>query len=386
MKQYLELIKTVKELGTLKPAAREGQIGTLSYFGYQFRHKLSDGFPLLTTKKVSFKNIVVELLWFLKGDTNIKFLDEYNVRKLWHEDAYRYYVSIAKANTGVDANGIYRKNDDGSLSMFSFEEFCDVIKNTERIELPVYGNYILGDCGFQYGKVWRDWDGYEIQWSGASGDVDAFRVNIDQIVKVLTSLIKTPESRRHIVTAVDPANDEDLALYWCHALFQFNCRPLTESQRLEVLTERLKNNPRFFEDEYPEWTISDALEGLKIPKYYLDCQLYQRSADLMLGVPYNIASYALIIELFAKWTNMIPGDFIHTFGDAHIYENHIFAINEQLTREPLPLPKVNLPLISPIEDLNSISKLISNLEVSDFVLETYTHHEKIEAKLSTGLK
>ena len=318
MKQYLELLKEIKQKGTYKPAARENMPGTQSLFGHQFRHNLQDGFPLLTTKKMYWKGVVIELLWFLRGDTNIKYLVDNGIN-IWNEDAYQYYCKIAKANGETDQNVILQPvsnklstrtvvnpKDVDAYSMFTFEEFVNYIKISSADNLPIWNNYKLGDCGFQYGKVWRDWQ----------TDITV-ESNVDQVKLVLDSLIKSPESRRHIITAIDPAHDKNLALYWCHCMFQFNCRPLTIIERsyYAVNNALMHRNEIMFDSDETGDTLEKQLDDNNIPKYYLDCQLYQRSADVFLGVPFNIASYALLTHIFSKICNMIPGEFIHTFGD-----------------------------------------------------------------------
>lgn len=324
MQQYHELLNAILEKGTYKAPARSNMPGTTSLFGYQFRHDLSK-FPLLTTKKMYWKGVVIELLWFLKGDTNVKFLIDNGVN-IWNQDAYNFYVKKHK-----ECYGAYT-----SPSILKFDEFEDLIKYADpKIFVEWFESdpeYRLGDCGFQYGKVWRNWQ------------------NVDQIKNVIQSLRKNPESRRHIVTATDPAHDTDLALYWCHSMFQFNCRPITDQPN----------------------------------KYYLDCQLYQRSADVFLGVPFNIASYALLTTLIAKLTNMIPGEFIHTFGDVHIYDNHKEAVATQLTRDcnMYELPTVKIANL----DLNKdIDQILQELKYEDFELLNYQSYPAIKAELSTGL-
>lgn len=418
MKQYKDLIATIKEKGTYKPAAREGMPGTQSYFGYQFRHELKEGFPLLTTKKMFWKGVVVELLWFLRGDTNIKFLDENGVTKMWHQDAYNYYVKIASGNTGSEANNIYKKNEDGTFGMYTFEEFCNVIKNTTKENLMNmrYYSYTLGDCGYQYGKVWRNWETIDY-WMNGSRPMPMHTIT-DQIKNVIETLQKSPEGRRHVVTAWDPAHDKNLALTWCHALFQFNCRPIHWEERAKMGVERgvLTTEPYSKYKEGDERTVyrmiddfrktidkdekhklSIYLDHFNVPKYYLDCQLYQRSADTVLGVPFNIASYALIIHLFAKMCNMLPGDFIHTFGDVHIYDNHKEAVEEQMKREPGKLPTVSVLERSEKGSLPDhfekyltgridLNEFLNSLTYHDFKLIDYNPQSKIDAELSTGLK
>ncbi len=397
MKQYLELLKEIQEKGTNKPAARENMPGSLSYFGPQFRINLADGFPLLTTKKMYWKGVVVELLWFLRGDTNIKYLVDNGVN-IWNEDAYNYYLKKVKEHNSekkftFESFVEWLKGDNlpvgwsGDNYKLGFDNFIDAVKNGKTIEQmeSVHGgmvrsnnSYSIGDCGFQYGKVWRKWQG-EVDFTHKDGYYKYEM--IDQIKNLINSLKNNPESRRHVVTAIDPAHDTDLALYWCHSMFQFNCRPLTIEQRKKFVWEQDENT---FTKENPH----DDLDGMGIPKYYLDCKLYQRSADSILGVPFNIASYALLTEIFAKICNMIPGEFIHSFGDAHIYDNHKEAVIEQLSRTPTTLPKLKIK--DEGNDWAAISNLnfdlISMLDFTDFELEGYSPQSKIEAELSTGLK
>lgn len=375
MKQYLDLLKRIDHAGTDKPAAREGMPGTKSLFGHQFRHNLDDGFPLLTTKKMFWKGVVVELLWFLRGDNNVKYLVDHGVN-IWNEDAYRRYCKLAEANLGEDANEIYHDNRDGTVRMFTYEEFCDTMKNTPEESLPKYKKYTLGDCGYQYGKVWREWQDIDY-WMNGSRPMPMHNT-VDQIEKVIKSLRETPQSRRHIVTAINPAWENRVALYWCHAMFQFNCRPMTTQERYEWAVK-----DGMITDDTEDLTIKEFMDAGKVPSYFLDCQLYQRSADVFLGVPFNIASYALLTELIAKMCNMATGEFIHTFGDVHIYDNHKDQVEEQLTREPMELPRIRIN--SRINGDSDID-ILMNLVLKDFLLVDYASHPKIEAELSTGAK
>lgn len=263
MKQYLDLLREIRDNGVTK-TDRTG-VGTKSIFGHQMRFNLQDGFPLLTTKKVFLKGIIYELLWFLKGDTNIKFLTDHNVH-IWDEWA--------------DENG---------------------------------------DLGYVYGKQWRSWE-----------TIDG-RV-IDQISQVVDLIKNHPDSRRILVTAWNPAEIDKMALPPCHCLFQFY--------------------------------VADGK---------LSCQLYQRSADTFLGVPFNIASYALLTMMLAQVCGLEPGEFIHTTGDTHIYLNHLNQVNEQLSREPRPLPKM---IINP--DVKSIF----DFKYEDFQLVDYDPYPAIKAPVA----
>ena len=261
MQEYLDLLKKVKESG--KPKGDRTGTGTLSIFGHQMRFDLQDSFPLLTTKKIHFKSVAYELLWFLKGETNIKYLKDNGV-SIWDEWA--------------DENG---------------------------------------DLGPVYGKQWRD-------WKGANG----FH---DQISNVIDQIKNNPNSRRHIVSAWNVAEIPSMALAPCHILFQFYVQ-----------------------------------EGK------LSCQLYQRSADVFLGVPFNIASYALLTHMIANVCNLEVCDFVHTLGDAHLYNNHLAQAEEQLTRSPLQPPQIK------VTKKNSIDDYV----FEDFELIDYKHHPHIPAPVA----
>jgi thymidylate synthase len=263
MKQYLDLMQHVLDNGKLKKN-RTG-IDTISTFGYQNRYDLSDGFPLVTTKKVHTKSIIHELLWFLKGDTNIKYLKDNNVR-IW-------------------------------------DEWAD-----ER-----------GDLGPVYGHQWRSW---------AAADDKA----IDQIGDIVKEIKTNPDSRRLIVSAWNPSDLPKMALAPCHCLFQFY--------------------------------VADGK---------LSCQLYQRSADVFLGVPFNIASYALLTLMIAQVTGLQPGEFIHSFGDLHIYVNHMEQCRLQLQREPLPLPRMKI---------DPSVKNLADFTYDSFTLEGYEHHPAIKGQVA----
>ncbi|WHY71159.1 thymidylate synthase [Fictibacillus enclensis] len=263
MRQYLDLLQDTLENGT-KKEDRTGT-GTISVFGRQMRYNLQDGFPVVTTKKLALRSIIHELLWFLKGDTNIAYLREHNVT-IWDEWA--------------DENG---------------------------------------DLGPVYGHQWRSWQAPNGQ-------------TIDQISNLIHDIKHNPDSRRLLVSAWNPADVPNMALPPCHTLFQFY--------------------------------VADGK---------LSCQLYQRSADLFLGVPFNIASYALLTMMIAQVCDLEPGEFIHTVGDAHIYSNHLDQVKLQLTRDPKPLP---------VMKINPEVKSIFDFTIEDFELVNYEHHPKIKGEVS----
>ena len=296
MKQYLDLLSTILEEGVVR-GDRTGT-GTKGVFGYQMRFNLAEGFPLLTTKKVFLKGVIHELLWFLRGDTNIKYLADNGVH-IWDSDAFRYYNELCVKHGVLPVD-------------------LDTFLAAAGVESPIEG-YRFGDLNHVYGYQWRS-------WPKGNGEV------IDQIARVIETLKTNPTSRRMIVSAWNVADVEDMALPPCHTMFQFF-----------------------------------VAEGK------LSCQLYQRSADTFLGVPFNIASYALLTMMIAKECGLEPGDFVHTLGDAHLYLNHLEQAHEQLGREPRTLPRMVL---------NPDVRSIFDYKYEDFTLEGYDPHPAIKAPLS----
>ena len=312
MKQYLDLCKHVLETGT-KKGDRTGT-GTISVFGYQMRFDLNEGFPLMTTKKTAFRLISSELLWFLKGDTNVRTLIEER-NPIWDEWAFEQWVKSAEYS-GPDMTDFGRRAPKDLEFAAVYEKEMAAFKKRVVEEADFAAKY--ADLGPVYGKQWRSWT------TGTD--------SIDQIANLIHGLKNNPDSRRHIVTAWNPSEVEDMALPPCHAMFQFY--------------------------------VADGK---------LSCQLYQRSADIFLGVPFNIASYALLVHLIARECGLGVGEFIHTLGDAHIYANHIDQVNEQLTREPKKLPTLNL---------KGEGKSIFELETSDIIIDDYDPHPKIKAPIA----
>ncbi len=289
MRQYLDLIQTILDEGEDR-LDRTGT-GTRSIFGHQARYDLREGFPLVTTKRVHIRSILEELLWFLSGSTNIEPLVQKNVR-IWNEWPYE----------------IFTKSDDYNDE--TLDEFVEKIK-TDKDFADKYG-----DLGPVYGKQWRDFGGF------------------DQIENLITSLKENPFSRRHIVSAWNPSEVDNMALPPCHAFFQF-------------------------------YVSAD--------RKYLSCQLYQRSGDVFLGVPFNIASYALLLEMVAQVCGYEAKDFVHTIGDAHIYSNHFDQVKTQLEREPKPLPKLKI---------NKDVKNIFDFKYEDFEIVDYDYHPAIRGKVA----
>ena len=309
---YLGLLQDVLQNGTHKDD-RTGT-GTLSVFGRQIRCNLQDGFPAITTKKLFFKGVIAELLWFLKGSTNVSWLQEQNVH-IW--DAW------------ADSQG---------------------------------------ELGPVYGKQWRSWTHYDTV--GPDGlEVLTQKRDIDQLESAIWALKYNPDSRRMLVSAWNVGELSRMALEPCHVLFQFYTRPLTLEQRHDIAVRR--GVPGVW-----SWTEAEreqALNQAQVPTRALDCQLYQRSADLFLGVPFNIASYALLTHMVAQVTGLEPGEYVHTFGDAHIYLNHLEQVREQLSRAPRDLPTL---WVNPdIRDIDGFS-------LEDFKLDGYYPHPAITAPIA----
>ncbi|WP_300562430.1 thymidylate synthase [Companilactobacillus sp.] len=310
--QYLDLLQYVLDNGH-KKSDRTGT-GTISVFGYQARFDLSKSFPLLTTKKVPFGLIKSELLWFLHGDTNIRYLLEHK-NHIWDEWAFKKYIE-SPDYSGPDMTDFGRRSlvDDQFNQQYKEQKsrFDDLILHDDQFAEK------YGDLGFVYGAQWR-------HWQKRDGGI------IDQIQNVIDQIKTTPDSRRMIVSAWNPEDVPTMALPPCHTLFQFY--------------------------------VNDGK---------LSCQLYQRSADLFLGVPFNIASYALLTHLIARETRLEVGDFIHTFGDAHIYLNHLDQVKEQLSRTPNVGPQLNI----------ATDKSIFDLDVKDITLNGYDPQPAIKAPVA----
>jgi len=323
-KQYTDLLQDILNNGIIKQD-RTGT-GTLSVFGRQIRHKMSDGFPLLTTKKMPFKVMVTELLWFLRGDTNIKFLVD-NGCNIWNGDAYKAY----KTKYGYD-------DIDSPLSM---GEFITKIKTDNEFAKE------NGELGPIYGKQWRDWKVDTALWYNTD------KRSIDQISNLINELKTNPDSRRLMVNAWNVSELDQMVLPPCHYGFQLYTRKTTREEKI--------TNPGKYRAISLMWN--------------------QRSVDTFLGLPFNIASYALLLEIIAKEVNMVPEELIGNLGDVHLYNNHIEQAKEQFTREPFKLPKLSIndefwnPKIGIIEQ-------IQHIKPDDFQLIDYQSHPAIKAPLS----
>ena len=358
-KQYLQLLQDILDNG-VKKKDRTGT-GTISVFGRQIRHKMSEGFPLLTTKKVHWKSIVTELLWFLRCDTNIKYLVD-NDCHIWDGDAYKNYH---KQN-----DGILGRSDLWTLTK---EEFINKIKTDDGFAKK------WGELGPIYGKQWRNWEtikqgGYQLK-NGNEG-VGTAKKHIDQIQNLINELKTNPDSRRLIVSAWNVGELDQMVLPPCHYGFQVYTRELSLEERLKLV----KNSVMSFED-LSMATYDEFFERNNIPTRAISLMWNQRSVDFGLGAPFNIASYGLLLGIIAKEVNMVPDELIGNLGDVHLYLDHIEPIKEQLNREPYPLPTLNIfePAIG-----KEIS-ILDNLHIwspTCFIIENYQSHPTIKLSLS----
>jgi thymidylate synthase len=352
--QYLKLLQDILDNGVEKKD-RTGT-GTLSVFGRQIRHKMSDGFPLLTTKKMAWKTMVTELLWFLRGDTNIKYLVD-NGCNIWNGDAYKNYASI-------ECNPPH----DHSLSM---SEFIEKIKTNDG-----FGKK-WGELGPIYGAQWRSWT---TDSEYIDGETYFKYQAIDQIQNLINDLKTNPDSRRLMVNAWNVNDIPDMVLPPCHYGFQVYTRELSFEERYQIMKNGDSNEWLTIHYKEPKTKAKEYMDKHNIPTRAISLMYNARSQDVPLGTPFNIASYALLLEIIAKEVNMIPDELITNMGDCHIYLNQIEGIKEQLIREPYPLPKL---VIS--EDVNftgTIDEFLNSCSISDFKIEGYQSHPTIKMPLS----
>ena len=348
MKQYLELLDKILTEGVEKESGRPNMPNTIGISNATIRMDLGEGFPLLTTKKMFLKGIIHELLWFLRGDTNIKYLVDNGVN-IWSSDAYRWYLKKYEEFINLES----RFQEELPYRFETQEEFIDAIKKGRdyRLISKVIGNYHLGDLGKVYGYQWRNQNG------------------VDQIKDVIEGLKNNPYSRYHIIDSWNKVDFPEMALPPCHLLYQFIVRPMSFEERKNLIPENI-----------PNFLSHEDLDCYNIPKYFLDLNMYQRSCDIFLGVPFNLASMSLLLIIIAKVSNMAPGIAYWIGGDTHLYLDHIPMAQEQLKRTPNRLPYLTIT-----KELKSLGDILE-LTIDDFVLSNYKSDKSIKAELFTGIK
>jgi len=408
-KQYTDLLQDILDNGVTK-SDRTGT-GTISVFGRQIRHKMSEGFPLLTTKKMAWKTMVTELLWFLRGDTNIKFLVDNNCH-IWDGDAYKAYHQhwMKEEKNWVENFNKPLSPELIELRDISKEEFINKIKTDDEFTKK------FGELGPVYGKQWRSWEhNTGDTWTGMKHN-QSIKTKIDQIANLINDIKTNPDSRRLMVNAYNVGELDSMVLPPCHYGFQVYTRELSLEERV-----------RYYETTFGRLHFippsPDALDTRNIPTRAISLMWNQRSCDLPLGIPFNIASYGLLLEIIAKTVNMVPDELIGNLGDCHIYLNQIDGVKEQIgrelseseryrifedrgyefrmikdwskeeqydkagipkrTREPYPLP--TLKHMKTDEFYKSLSEdltLLTHLDNTDFVVENYQSHPTIKFPLS----
>jgi len=352
-KQYLELVNHILRFGYTK-SDRTGT-GTKSIFGWQIRHSMKDGFPLLTTKKMAFKTMVTELLWFLRGDTNIKYLVDNNCH-IWDGDAYKNYV----------------KHQD-TEDVGTMDWFIEQIKTDDEFAKK------WGELGPVYGAGWRRWEKYGfrgVQDGAADLGWETESPYIDQIANAIHLLKTDPDSRRNLVNAYNVGELDQMVLPPCHYSFQFYTRELSLEERSLIANTNhyeVSINIKGIGWDY-DVKLHTQLDELNIPRRAISLIYNARSQDVPLGTPFNIPSYSLLLMMVAKQVNMVPEEVIANMGDCHIYLNQIEGIEEQLTRTPYELPTVKIS--------DRVVNDISEYTLEDFTLENYQYHPSIKMPLS----
>jgi thymidylate synthase len=336
---YLALVSDILNNGREKQT-RNGT--TLSVFGKQIKHSMKSGFPLITTKKMAWKQIVTELYWFLRGDTSIDFLLE-NDCHIWDNDMYRVYLNHIKHELWQ----YEQENIIGTKSILSKEQLIGFIKTNKKF------SNLVGTFGPIYGEQWRN-----------------FSNSVDQITDVINLLFDDPDSRRILVSAWDPSVLELQELPPCHYAFQFYTRELTIQERVNIYAsgQDICGDHSFF-------------DNCNVPARAISLMWNQRSVDVPLGLPFNIASYGLLLEIVAKMVNMIPEDLIGNLGDCHIYTNQIDSVETQISRAPYQLPILAFPEVD-LEYERSIDELINKISIDDYKIINYNSHASIKIPLS----
>ena len=361
-KQYQSLLLDIGANGVEK-TDRTGT-GTISVFGRQIRHKMSEGFPLLTTKKMHWKSVVTELLWFLRGDTNIKFLLDYDCH-IWDGDVYKNYCKTFKDNP-----------------LLTKEELINTIKNNSEFAK------VWGELGPIYGKQWRSWERKATREEKIVNP-EVYNVYIDQIQNLINDLKTNPDSRRLMVNAWNVGDLDKMVLPPCHYGFQVYTRELSEKERLQILLPDVAEQS----DALMAFSLSLLMrkaDEQKIPTRAISLMWNQRSVDTFLGLPFNIASYGLLLEIIAKEVDMVSDELIGNLGDVHLYKNHLEQAKEQISRTPYELPKIEITernwyLHEKVKEHlgeKTFNEKIMNYRPDCFELIGYESHPKIKAPLS----
>lgn len=347
--QYLSILSKIKNEGCYK----ETRSGTVySLFGLSMRFDLRNGFPVLTTKKMFTRGFIHELLWFLKGDTNIKYLVDNNIN-FWTPDAYRFYNEL------LDKQACYYNSEPSTVLRMTMDEFVCKVKSDDKIRIRTSKekeiDYTYGDLGEVYGHQWRHWG----------------NTNFDQIKMIIDTLRTNPNDRRLLLTGYNPEVVKDIALPPCHTLYQFYARPLTYMEKLDWCDE---NIPDTNEWKHP---TEETMHSKGCPKYGLSLWFSCRSQDMPLGNPANIMSASLLLSMVAQCVDMLPCEVIWNGGDCHIYENQLDGVNEQLTRDP---HKYALPKLVLNKDIHEID----DFTFDDIKIEDYESYATIKMPLSVG--
>jgi thymidylate synthase len=343
--QYQVLLQTILDYGVEK-ADRTGT-GTKSIFGYTVRHDMKKGFPLLTTKKMHWKSIVTELIWFLRGDTNIKFLVD-NGCRIWDGDCFRNFMEKSEGDPDL---------------IWNQYQFMLKIKEDESFSQE------WGELGPIYGKQWRNWG----EWSTIGIPKKILKPGIDQIQNLINDLKTNPDSRRLMVNAWNVGEIEQMALPPCHYGFQVYTRELTFEEKLQWV---MRNT----DVEMENLAITERASDPSTPTRAISLMWNQRSCDVFLGLPFNIASYGLLLTILGKLTNTVPDQLIGQLGDTHLYLNHIDQAKTQLEREPHPLP--SLEIASTVNFQQGIDEFLESCKLNDFQVNGYKSHSAIKAPLS----
>jgi thymidylate synthase len=367
-KAYQDLLQDILENGTTKND-RTGT-GTISLFGRQIRHKMSDGFPLLTTKKMAWKTMVTELLWFLRGYTNIKFLVD-NDCHIWDGDCYQAYL---KSRNKTQQEYKEKWGDEISNNPLTQEEFINKIKTDDEFAKK------WGDLGPVYGKQWRRWTKKKMYLStdGSYENIydEADQTVIDQISCLINELKTNPDSRRLIVSAWNVGEIDQMVLPPCHYSWQVYTKELSLDERLDLMRKRTRDGTVDYDNRHHAF-----LDYHDIPKRAISLMWNQRSVDTFLGLPFNIASYGLLLEIIAKEVNMVPDELIGNLGDVHLYTNHVEQAKEQIGRTSFELPtlKFNPIFLANLEHKGFDEAINGQI---NFELENYQSHPTIKAPLS----